>query len=78
MSNTSLIYFTLGTLMISLAVYRFGGVMAEGMFEYYRGRFQKIDRTEQPTTYWARVALMASSCAAGAMLISHGTQLLHP
>jgi len=77
MSYNSLLFVAMGTAMIAIAMVKFNGVLAEGMYEYYRGRLQKIERTEQPTTYWARIVLMLSSGAAGLMMITQGIGISH-
>jgi uncharacterized membrane-anchored protein len=72
MSYNSLLFIAMGTMMIAVAMIKFNGVLAEGMYEHYRGRLQKIERAEQPTTYWARIVLMLTSGVAGLVMITQG------
>ena len=77
MSYNSVLLVSVGAAMVLMTVIRFRTVLAEGMYEHYQGRLQKIEKNEQPSTYWARLILMATCGAAGILMISHGTALLH-
>lgn len=77
MSYYSLMFVAFGAAMVLMTAIRFRVVLAEGMYECYQGRLQKISRAELPVPYWARIVLMISSAAAGLMMINHGTMLAH-
>jgi hypothetical protein len=66
-----------GVLMVMMTAIRFRVIMAEGMYENYQGRLLKIERADQPSTYWARILLMLSAGAAGVMMITQGTAVSH-
>ena len=76
MSYYSMMMIGFGAVMVLMSCVRFRVMMAEGLYENYRGTLLKIDRSEQPGTYWARIALMFSSGAAGLMLMTQATQML--
>ena len=73
MSYNSALYIACGAAMVLVTYIRFRTVLAEGMFEFYRGRLQRIERAELPGPYWARIVLMMSGAAAGILMITHGT-----
>ncbi len=77
MDPASIALVATGMVMVGMAGTRLRSTMTEGMHEYYRGQLCKVSRLEQPRSYWARLTLMVSTCAAGVMLLCEGTALLH-
>ncbi|HLY55778.1 MAG TPA: hypothetical protein VKS60_09495 [Stellaceae bacterium] len=77
MSYNSMLFVAFGAAMVLMTYIRFRVVLAEGMYEHYQGRLQKIERAELPGQYWARIVLMLTNAGAGLMMITHGTSILH-
>jgi hypothetical protein len=66
-----------GVVLVVHSSVRFRGLIAEGVYEVYRGELVKIERREQPTTYWAQVAMMMVTSAAGIFLLSQVGGSMH-
>jgi hypothetical protein len=77
MTYTSIALVFFGSFLVVWAAARFRGVLAEGLFEFRGGELVRIERAESPQVFWAQVAMMFVSVAAGLMMISQGSGIAH-
>ena len=73
--SIALVFF--GSFLLVWGTARVRGVFKEGLFEVYRGELVRIGRVESPRVFWAQIAMMFLTVAAGILLISQGSGIAH-